>query len=319
MKLLTLLFPFLLSAASPFGGYHVLKTIPIPGDGGYDYLTVDGAARRLYISHGTQVEVLDVDSGAIVGKIPNTKGIHGVALAPEFGRGFTSNGQADTVTIFDLKTLAPVGEAKTGKKPDAITYDPATKRVFAFNGGSGSATAIDAAKGTVVGTIELGGGPEFSVPDGKGRLYNNLEDKSELLRIDSRALKVTDRWPLKPCEAPSSMALDGRNNRLFIGCGNKLMAVVDAANGKVITTLPIGGHVDATAFDPERGLIFNSNGDGTLTVIHQDSADQYSVVENVKTQPGAKTLALDQKTHQVFLSVAKKGAPGSFIVLVVGK
>src|SRR5271167_2577219 len=236
--------------------YQITKKIPIPGQGSWDYLTVDEGARRLYVSHGTQVEVLDVDSGAIVGKIENTQGVHGIAIAPDLGRGFVSNGQSATVTIFDLKTLKAIGEVPTGQKPDAIIYDPATSRVFAFNGGSNSATTIDGATGKVAGTVDLGGGPEFAAADGKGFVYNNLEDESLLLKINSRELKVEQRWPTAPCSSPSSMAMDRANQRLFLGCRSKVMAVLAADSGKVITTLPIGDHVDATAFDPETKLVF---------------------------------------------------------------
>ena len=306
----------LLGAWASSGGYALIKKIPIPGQGSWDYLTVDEAGRRLYASHGTQVEVLDVDSGAIVGKIENTLGVHGIAIAPEIGRGFVSDGQSSVVTIFDLKTLKTIAEVPTGKKPDAIIYDPATSRVFAFNGGSNSATAIEAADGKVAGTVELGGGPEFAAADGSGHVFDNLEDESLVLKINSRTLKVEQRWPTAPCQSPSSMAMDRANHRLFIGCRSHVMAVMDADSGKVITTLPIGDHVDATAFDPETRLIFNSNGEGTVTVIRQDSPDQYSVVETVKTLPRAKTMALDPKTHQLFLSTAESG---QFEVLVVGK
>ncbi|HWY20330.1 MAG TPA: YncE family protein [Candidatus Acidoferrum sp.] len=305
-----------LPAVAADGGYSVIKKIPIAGQGSWDYLTVDAAARRLYVSHGTQVEVLDVDSGAIVGSIPKTPGVHGVAIAPELGRGFVSNGQASTVTIFDLKTLKPIADAPTGQKPDAIIYDPATSRVFAFNGGSNSATAIDAATGKVAGTVNLEGGPEFAAADGKGVVFDNLEDESLVLKINSRDLKVEQRWPTAPCKAPSSMAIDRTSRRLFVGCRSKVMAVMNADTGQVITTLPIGDHVDATAFDEETKLIFNSNGEGTITVIHQDSPDKYSVVETVKTVPKAKTMALDPKTHQLFLSTAENG---QFEVLAVGK
>jgi YVTN family beta-propeller protein len=304
------------SLAAPAAGYSVNKKIPIPGTGSWDYLTVDAAARRLYVSHGTQVEVLDVDSGAIVGSIPKTPGVHGIAIAADLGRGFVSNGQSSTVTIFDLKTLKAIAEVPVGKKPDAIIFDPATSRVFAFNGESNSATAIDAATGKVAGTVDLGGGPEFAVSDGKGYVFNNLEDESQVLKINARDLKVEQRWPAAPCSAPSSIAMDRENRRLFVGCRSKVMAVINADSGQVITTLPIGDHVDATAFDPETKLIFNSNGEGTITVIHQDSADKYSVVETVKTAPRAKTMALDPKTHQLFLSTAENG---QFEVLVVGK
>lgn len=307
----------LLEAASVAAGtYSVIKKIPIPGQGSFDYLTVDAEARRLYVSHGTQVEVLDIDSGAIAGQIPKTPGVHGIAVAPELGRGFVSNGQASTVTIFDLKTLKTIGEVPAGSKPDAIIYDPATSRVFAFNGGSNSATVIEAASGKVAGTIDLGGGPEFAVADGNGSVYNNLEDESVVLKINSRTLKVEQRWPTKPCASPSSLAMDRANRRLFIGCRSRVMAVMNADSGQVISTLPIGDHVDATAFDPETRLIFNSNGEGTITVIHQNDADKYSVVETVRTAPRAKTMALDPKTHQLFLSTAESG---QFEVLVVGK
>ena len=304
------------SFAAPSGGYSVTKKIPIPGTGSWDYLIVDESARRLYVSHGTQVEVLDVDSGAIVGSIPKTPGVHGIALAPDLGRGFVSNGQSSTVTIFDLKTLKPISEVPVGKKPDAIIFDPATSRVFAFNGESNSATAIDAATGKVAGTVDLGGGPEFAVSDGKGYVFDNLEEESQVLKINARDLKVEQRWSTAPCSAPSSIAMDRENRRLFVGCRSKVMAVVNADSGQVITTLPIGDHVDATIFDPETRMIFNSNGEGTVTVIHQDSADKYSVVETVKTAPRAKTMALDPKTHQLFLSTAENG---QFEILVVGK
>ena len=314
--LLTFLMSLLLMGAPSIGGYSVTKKIPIAGQGSFDYLTVDEVGRRLYVSHGTQVEVLDVDSGSVVGNIPNTLGVHGIAIATEFGRGFVSNGQSSTVTIFDLKTLVPISNVPTGKKPDAIIYDSATKRVFAFNGGSDSATAIDAATGKIAGTVDLKGGPEFAAADGQGFVYNNLEDESVVVKIDANKLTVEQRWPTAPCASPSSMAIDRTNHRLFLGCRSKVMAVMNADTGQLITTLPIGDHVDATAFDPETKLIFNSNGEGSVTVIHQDGADKYSAVETVKTLPRAKTMALDPKTHQLFLSTAESG---QFEVLVVGK
>ena len=288
----------------------------MPGSGGWDYLTVDESARRLYVSHETQVEVLDVDSGAIVGKVSPTPGVHGIAIASDLGRGFATNGRSNSVTIFDLKTLKIIGEVPTGKKPDGIIFDPATSRVFAFNGGSDSVTAIDAATGKVAGTIDLGGGPEFAAADGNGFVYDNLEDQSQVVKIDSRNLKVVDRWPVAPCSAPSSMAIDKEHHRLFIGCRSKVMAVINTDNGKVVTTVPIGDHVDATAFDAASGTIFNSNGEGTISVIHQDSPDQYSAVETVKTLPHAKTMAFDAKTHQLFLSTSEGS---QFTILVVGK
>jgi YVTN family beta-propeller protein len=304
------------AAPASAGGYSVARKVSISGQGSWDYLTVDEANRRLYVSHGTRVEVLDIDSLTVVGNIPNTPGVHGIAIAPELGRGFVSNGESSTVTIFDLKTLKPIADVPTGKKPDAIIYDPASSRVFAFNGGSNSATAIDAATGKVAGTVDLGGGPEFAAADGNGLVYDNLEDESLVLEIDSRKLTVEKRWPTAPCASPSSMAMDRANRRLFLGCRSKVMAVMNADTGQVITTLPIGDHVDATAFDPETRLIFNSNGEGTISVIREDSPDKYSVVETVKTLPRAKTMALDPKTHQLFLSTAESG---QFEVLVVGK
>lgn len=313
---LTLSVLSLAAAAPPAGEYSVKKKIPIAGQGSWDYLIVDDGARRLYVSHGTQVEVVDVDSGSVVGSIPKTPGVHGIALATDLGRGFVSNGQSSTVTIFDLKTLKPIGEVSTGKKPDAIIFDRATSRVFAFNGDSNSATAIDAATGKVAGTVDLGGGPEYAVADGKGYVFDNLEDQSLVVRINARDLKVDQRWPTAPCSAPSSIAMDRENRRLFIGCRSKVMAVMNADTGQVITTLPIGDHVDATAYDAGNKLIFNSNGEGTITVIREESPDKYSVVETVKTLPRAKTMALDPKTHQLFLSTAESG---QFEVLVVGK
>jgi DNA-binding beta-propeller fold protein YncE len=297
-------------------GYAITKKISITGQGSWDYLSVDEAARRLYVSHGTQVEVVDIDSQSVVGTIPNTPGVHGIAIASELGRGFISNGQASTVTIFDLKTLKKLGEVPTGKKPDAIIYDPATSQVFAFNGGSNSATAISAADGKVAGTIDLGGGPEFAASDSNGYVYDNLEDESLVLKIDAKKLTVEQRWKTAPCESPSSMAMDRPNHRLFIGCRNRVMAVLDSNSGKVIASLPIGDHVDATAFDVDSRLIFFSNGEGSISVVHQDSPDKYSVVDTIKTLPRAKTMALDPKTHQLFLSTAEGG---QFEVLVVGK
>ncbi len=305
---------FLAAPAESAPGYRIVKRIPIPGQGSWDYLAVDESARRLYVSHGTQVQVLDIDSGKIVGKIPDTPGVHGIALAPELSRGFVSDGKAAKVTIFDLKTLKTLGHVATGAGPDAIIYDPATSRVFAFNGDGNSATVIQAADGKVAGTIDLGGGPEFANADGEGHVFDNLEDQSLVVKIDSRKLKIEARWPTAPCQSPSSMAMDRPNHRLFIGCRSKVMAVMNADSGQIITTLPIGDHVDATVFDAEKRLIFNSNGEGTITVIHQDSPDKYSVVESVKTAPHAKTMALDSKTHQLFLSTAESG---KFEVLVV--
>jgi DNA-binding beta-propeller fold protein YncE len=279
--------------------------------------------------------VVDADNYTVVGDIPGTDGVHGIALAPELGRGFTSNGRANAVTIFDLKTLKVLGTAPTGEGPDAIIYDPASKRAFTFNGRGGSATAIDAASGTPAGTITLGGRPEFAAADGQGHVYNNLEDKSELLQIDSQKLTITARWPLAPCDSPSGLAIDREHRRLFVGCHNQMMAIVDADSGKVLATPAIGQGVDANAFDPGTQLAFSSNGDGTLTVVHEDSPDKFTSIASVPTQRGARTMALDLKTHRVILVTAEFGpapaptaaqprprpqaVPGSFTLLVVGQ
>jgi len=297
-------------------GYKIIKKVAVPGTGGWDYVAVDASARRVYVSHSTQVEVLDADTNEIVGVIPNTPGVHGIALAPEAGRGYISAGKADAAIIFDLKTLKTLGQVKTGKKPDAIIYDPATKRVFAMNGDSNSTTVINAADGSVAATIDLGGGPEFSVADGKGNVYVNLEDQSQLVHIDSQALKVKDHWPVAPCAAPSSMAFDPATRRIFLGCRSHHMAVVDADTGKVVATYPIGDHVDASAFDPATKLVFHSLGEGSIAVFHQDSADKYTFIENITTNPASKTMGFDPKTHHLFVP-ANLG--GNFTVLILSQ
>jgi DNA-binding beta-propeller fold protein YncE len=324
-SLLVLFTPVAAVVAAP-EGYHLAKTIPVPGDGGWDYLIADGAARRVYVSHGNQVDVLDADSNEVTGAIPNTKGVHGIALAPDLGRGFTSNGRDNNVTIFDLKTLKPIGgPVATGKNPDAILYDPSTKRVFAFNGRDGSATVIDAADGKVAGTIDLGGKPEFAAADGAGNVFVNLEDKNTLVKIDAKKMTVLERWPLTPGEEPSALTIDANTHRLFVGCHNKMMVVVDAETGKVVDHQPIGQGVDAAAFDPATGQVYFSCGDGTVTVIHEDGPNKYSVAETVKTKVGARTMALDPKTHDLFLPSAERKpnagggrptlVPGTFAVL----
>src|SRR5208283_3663283 len=321
--------------AAPAPGYKLSNTYTVGGDGGWDYLTADAAARRLYISRGTHVMVLDLDSGKTVGDIADTPGVHGIPLAPELGRGFTSNGREGTVSIFDLKTLATSSKVKVGDNPDAILYDPATKRVFTFNGRSQDSTAVDGASGKVLGTIKLDGKPEFAASDAKGEIFVNIEDKSELVAIDPNKLEVKAKWPLAPCTEPSGLSIDRKNRRLFVGCDNKMMAVVDADSGKVLATPAIGEGVDATTFDDATGLAFASCGaDGVLTVVKEESPDKFSVAENVTTQKGARTLALDSKTHNVFVVTAQFGpppaptadnphprrsiAPDSFVVLVVG-
>ena len=285
-------------------GYHVAQKYKVPGAGTWDYIAVDSTARRVYITHLTEVEVLDADSGAVVGKVAGVNGAHGVALAPELGKGFATAGLADQVVIFDLKTLKNVGAAKTGKKPDSIMYEPVTKRVFAYNGDGESATVIDAATGKVEGTIPMGGGPEFSVNDGHGKVFVNIEDKHETVQIDAKTMKIERRIPLAPCEEPSALAIDRANGKLFAGCANKKLAVTDIASGKVITTLPIGPHVDAVVFDPESKLIFASTYDGKVTVIHQDSATKYSQVDVLATKQASKTMDIDLKTHNLWIPAA---------------
>jgi len=303
--------------AAPPSGYHIIRKVPIPGAGGWDYVTVDDAARRVYVSHATQVEVLNADTFELVGTISNTPGVHGIAIASEFGRGFITAGKSDSVIIFDLKTLKTLGEVKVGKKPDAIMYDQATKHVFAMNGDSDSTTVINAADGNVVGTIDLGGGPEFAVADGKGNVYINLEDKAETVHIDSNTLKVLHHWPLAPGKTATALAFDPQTRRLFAGCrGGQLMVVLDADTGRVITTAPIGERVDAAAYDPTHRLVFQSTGGGTIAVFHQDSADKYTLLENVVTSPGSKTMGLDLKTHRLFVPA---NLEGTFTILVLGQ
>jgi YVTN family beta-propeller protein len=320
------------SAAS---GYHLIKKVKLGGEGGWDYLTVDSASRRLFISRGTHVMVVNADEGKVVGDIPNTQGVHGIALVPDMNKGFTSNGKSNTSTVFDMKTLQPAGEATTEKNPDAIIYDPSSKRVFTFNGGSDSATAIDAATGKTVGTIALGGGPEFAASDGKGHVFVNLEDKSQLVKFDPVTLKVEKTWPLAPCESPSGLAIDAEHEILVVGCHNKMMAFVDGSSGNVIGTVPICQGVDANRFDSETGFAFASCGDGTVTVAHEDSPDKFSVVDTITTQKGARTMELDTSNHNLYLVSADFGAtpaatpehprprpaivPDTFMLLIYGR
>jgi len=318
------------AAAPGSSGYHVIKTVPVPGDDGWDYLAVDSDARRVYISHGTHVVVMNADTYAIEGDIPDTPGVHGIAIASDLGRGFISSGRANTATIFDLKTLKTISSVKTDANPDAIAYDGVSKRVFTFNGRGKNATVINATDGTVVGTIPLGGKPEFAVADGKGFLFVNNEDTSEVIEIDTQKLTETHRWSLAPCKSPSGLAMDLKRRRLFAGCDDKVMAIVNADTGKVITTAKIGDGVDANAFDPGTDYAFASNGEGTLTVVHEDSPDKFTVIDNVPTKKSARTMGLDLKTHNIFLPAADfdppaqgerrgKMKPGSFVILVVAK
>lgn len=252
-------------------GYHLIKTVPVPGDEGWDYLALDSEARRVYISHGSRVVVMNADTYAIEGDIPDTAGVHGIALAPSLGRGFVSAGRANMAVIFDLKSLKTLGTVKTDTNPDAIVYDDVTKRVFTMNGCGQNTTAINAADGSVAGTLALGGKPEFAAADGKGSIYVNIEDKSELVQFDAEKLTETHRWPLAPCKSPSGLSMDVKNRRLFSVCDEKVMAVTDADTGKIVATPAICEGPDASAFDPATGYAFASCGDGNLTVIHEDS------------------------------------------------
>ena len=321
-----------LSAAPAPGasGYKVIKTVPLGGEGGWDYVYVDSSARRVYISRGTHTVVMNADTYAVEGAIPDTQGVHGIAIATDLGRGFTSNGRSDNVTIFDLNTLKPIGTVKTDANPDAIVYDPASKRVFTFNGRGKNTTAINAADGTVAGTLALGGKPEFAVADGKGSIFVNNEDTSELIQIDSQKITEAHRWPMAPCKSPSGLSMDTKNRRLYAVCDDKVSVVVNADTGKVVATPEIGNGPDAAAFDPATNDFFASCGEGVLTVIHEDSPDKFTVVENVPTKRSARTMGLDLKTHNIFMPAADfdppapgerrgKMKPDSFIIVVVGK
>jgi DNA-binding beta-propeller fold protein YncE len=323
-----LLGAFVVSVAAT-SGYHQLKKYPFGAAEGstreyFDYITVDSSARRVYVSHGTEIKVLDADSGALVGNITGLKQDHGVAVASEFNRGFITDGGQGKIIIFDLKTLKTIGEAKADEDADSIVYDPMTKRVFSMNGDAKSSTVIDAKTGSPVGTIALGGGPEFAVADGKGTVFVNIEDKNELVAIDAATLKIKSRWPLAPAGTPTGLAIDLQHRRLFsAGRKPQMLVAMDADSGKVIQSFPISGGVDAVAFDPETGLIFASTRDGMIHIFHEDSPDKYSEVEAVKTEYGAKTMGLDTKTHNVFVDTVdftdRKPVPGTFHVLVYGR
>ena len=318
-------------AASPMPSYRVIQKVTLGGEGGWDYLSVDPNARRLYISRSTHVMVVDIDTDKVVGDIPSTNGVHGIAIAPELGRGFTSNGRANTVTIFDLKTLQALGTVPVGTGPDCIIYEPKTQRVFTFNGRSNDATAIDAKTGKVAGTIALGGRPEFAAADGTGMVYDNLESTSEVVAIDANLLKITKRWPLAPAEGPSGLAINVNEHQLFSTCDGGKMAISSTQTDALLATAPIGNGPDAAAYDPGEARAFSSNGqDGTLTVLHESKAGEYTALQTVATQAGARTMALDTKTHRIFLVTAtpdpanpgqgrrRNYVPGSFTLLVVG-
>lgn len=316
-------------------GYKVVARYPVAGTGGFDYLTLDVSARRLYVSHGTQVDVVDPDSGRVVGAIADTPGVHGIAIAPASHHGFTSNGRENKVSMFDPATLKLIKKIDVGMGPDGIYYDPRTERVFTNNHGSHDISAIDARTGEVVGTVKAEGDGESAVIGADGLIYVNSEDTNEVMVFDPKSLEVKKRFPIGVAETPTGLAYDAKTNRLFIGCRDKpTMVVMDAATGKVITSFPIGAGVDFAAFDPDAGLIFFSCGDGTLNIFHEKSANEYEDAGAVKTQPSAKTLAFDPKTKKVFLSAAeyeeapaaspagrarRSVKPGSFVVLVVGK
>jgi len=309
--------------------YKVVNRVKIGGEGGWDYLYYDRDGHRLFITRGSHVMVVDTNTLKVTGDIPDLSGIHGVALAPELNRGFVSNGGDNSVTIFDLKTLKKLDSVKVGERPDAIMYDPFTKRVFTFNARSKDSTIVDAATGKVVGTVLLGGKPEFPATDEKGKVFVNIEDKSQIAEIDARKLTVLNTWPVGPCQEPSALAFDRAHHRLFAGCGNKVMVVVDSESGKVVTTVPIGEGVDAGRFNPNTQEVFMSCGEGVLTVIHEDSPDKYTVTQNVPTVKGARTMAMDYESNTAYLVTAQREAtppapgqrpamvPGTFELIVV--
>jgi DNA-binding beta-propeller fold protein YncE len=321
-------------------GYHLIAKYSFPAAEGstteyFDYITVDSAARRVYLSRGTAVQVINADTGALIGNITGFERQHGVALADEFNRGFISDGTQAKIVIFDLKTLKVIGEAKADPDTDCMVYDPVSKRAFSMNGDGHSSTVVDAKTGSVVKTIDLGGSPEFAVADGEGTVYANIADKGEVVAIDTRALEVKSRWPAAPSGGATALAMDREHRRLFsAGRNPQVMVVMDADSGKVIQSFPITAGVDAAAYDPATGMIFVSTREGMLHIYHEDSPDSYSEVEAVKTEFGAKTMGLDAKTHNLFLdtsdfSPAPAGATGraaqpvavlgTFRVLVYGR
>jgi DNA-binding beta-propeller fold protein YncE len=312
-------------------GYKVLNKIKIGGTGGWDYVTVDSNAHRLYATHATFVEVVDLDSGKPVGQIAQLHNVHGVALAPDLGKGFISNGGSNSVTVFDMKTLAKSGEPAAGMNPDSICYEPKTQRVFTFNGRSNDSTVINAKTGEPMNTFPVGGKPEFCVADGTGKLYVNLEDKSSIVEIDAAKPAVLRTASIAPCDSPSGLALDSKDGVLFSVCDNKMMAVTDIKSLKVVATPAIGSGPDAAGYDPGAGLAFSSNGDGTLTIV-KNSGGKWDAVDTVTTERGARTMTVDPRTHRLYLLAAEYGAPqagdkkgrpsvlpDTFHVLVVGK
>ena len=321
------------SALAQSSGYHVLKTYHIASGGGWDYIAQNPITGNLYVSHSSQVNILNNNTGDSVGVILNTDGVHGIAFAPEFRKGFTSNGKLNTVTVFDINTHAVLAQVKTGDNPDAIMYDAFSKRVYVCNGHSSDLTIIDPATNEVVKTIALGGKPETAVADGRGKVYINIEDKKEIVVVNTRTFKVENHWKTGKGEEPAGLAIDTKTKRLFAGCGNKLLVVMNADNGKIVKELPIGDGCDGTAFDASQQLVFCSNGEGNLTIIKEKNAKEFEVLDNVATKKGARTLVVDEKAHIVYLPTAdfepapagnterrrRSFVPGSFQVLVVGK
>lgn len=315
-------------------GFKVLTTIKVGGTGGWDYLAADPATNRVYASHGTLVEVIDTKAGKVVGQIPQLHGVHGIAVASEFGKGFITNGQSNSVTIFDLKTLAKVGEPQTGQNPDSVCFEAKTKRIFTFNGRSSDSTAIDPKTNEVIKSLPLNGKPEECASDGTGKIYANLENSNEIIEIDAATPSIVRRASLAPCESPSGLAIDIKNKKLFSACGNKVMAITDIPTLKVVGTAPIGSGVDGAGYDPGLGLAFSSNGgDGTLSII-KDVNGKYETVDTVTTEKGARTMTVDTTNHRVYLLAAELGPapqaeagkrvrppvlPDSFHLIVVGK
>jgi DNA-binding beta-propeller fold protein YncE len=329
------LFIVLAATSIAAGGRHLIKKIPVPGDYGWDYLTADSEGRRLYVSHDREVVVLDLDTGTLIGKIPG-KSVHGIAIAKDFGRGFISCSDPGSVVIFDLKTLAVIDRVPVGADPNVILFDQKTLRIFTADRGSKRVTALDPKTGKVIGTIEgLAGKTEHAASDDAGHIFLNMQDLNTMLKLDAQELKVMETWPTAPCEQPSSMDMDRTHQRVFLGCRSGVMAVIDGNSGRIVTTQPIGKGVDATEFDSDRGLVYFSSGDGTMSVFHEDAPDKYTLVESVKTQTGARTMAIDRKTGRAYLSAAEFGPrpepapgnpppraptiPGSFSVLVFGE
>lgn len=292
--------------------YHFLKEIAVGGEGGWDYLSVDAAAHRLYVTHGTKIVVIDTGTDAVVGEIDDTPGVHGFAIAPDLQRGFSSNGREAMAGIVDLKTLKTLSKVATGENPDAIIYASGQHEGYTFNGRAQSSTVFDANTGAVMAMIALPGKPEFAAYDpGAGLVYDNIEDKSEVVEIDAKSHQIVNTWPIAPGASASGLAIDAAHHRLFIGCHNRLMVMMDSTNGKVLATVPIGQGVDANAFDPGSQFAFSSNGDGTLTVAHEEAPDKLTVVQDLKTQQGARTMALDPLTHKVYLATAQFEAPAA--------